>query len=241
MRNHDQKTKNMQRSVLPSTRRKAARAERRQIHKRARSRERDALDGFERAADPYGFDPDFGEGVRKSTTGWMVLDRRAGDKIGPLTRWTVRTVETDPELRDAALHEQVAYFAALLPDDLIGGHAVFHIRWALRWRFHRDTTQRSWRPANWDRRPTREERRARVAADARRILEHGRHRELNAALRRAYTASFLPSLLDRRVPASDPRLLHGLHDIDGFAAEVSAYPWVCEVITAQAALCRQRS
>ncbi len=61
----------------------------------------------------------------------MVVDRRSADKIGPLTRWAVRTIEQDPALRDAALGDQVAYFAARLPTDVIGRHAVFHIESAL--------------------------------------------------------------------------------------------------------------
>lgn len=164
MRNHDEKNKNMQRSVLPSSRRRAARRERRAIHRRARARERDVLAVYRK--DAGAGESDFREGRRKSATKWMVLDRRSADKIGPLTRWAVRTIECDLVLRDAALGDQVAYFAAMLPTDVIGRHAVFHIESALRWRFHPESARRYWGPPPG---PTRQERCNQVVADTRLI------------------------------------------------------------------------
>lgn len=236
VKNHDHKLKNMQRSVLPSTNREWARGKRRRIHKRARARQRDALADARKAmagastVDGVDLDPDFREGRRKSATHWMVGDRRACDKIGSLTRWAVRTVEHDPDLRDAALEDQVAYFKALLPGDLIGKHAVFHIEWALKWKFHRSTLA-GWRPGDNPRGASGADRRARVAADAHRILEAGRHRELNVTLRRAYDAGLaVPPHVWRPVPERSPRLLAGLHDVEDFADDVSRFPQVCETI-----------
>ena len=228
MRNHDEKNKNMQRSVLPSSRRRAARRERRTIHQQARARQRDALAQYRKDHDAA--EPDFREGRRKSATKWMVLDRRSADKIGPLTRWAVRAIERDPALRDAALTDQIAYFAARLPTDVIGRHAVFHIEFALRWRFHPDSERRYWGPPPA---PTRHERRAQVVADARLILETGRHRELNVALRRAYAVGAPVAV--RRWRDSEPaplpvRLLAGMHDIDAFAHEISRHPWLCDTV-----------
>jgi hypothetical protein len=181
---------------------------------------------------------DFREGRRKAAMKWMVVDRRSADKIGPLTRWAVRTIEQDPGLRDAALADQVAYFAAMLPTDVIGRHAVFHIEFALRWRFHRDSARRYWGPPPG---PTRAERRAQVVADARVVLESGRHRELNVALRRAYAAGAPVPVRRRR--AEEPvrlavRLLAGLDDIDAFAEEISRHPWLCDTV---AQMARRRS
>jgi len=202
VRNHDEKNKNMQRSVLPSSRRKAARRERRAIHRRARARQRDVLAQYRK--DAYVPEPDFGEGRRKAATKWMVLDRRSADKIGPLTRWAVRTIDQDPVLRDAALGEQVAYFAAMLPTDVIGRHAVFHIEFALRWRFHPESARRYWGPEPG---PTRQERRAYATA-----LVVVRPRRAPEPV---------------RVPA---RLLAGMHDIDAFAEEISRHPWLCDTV-----------
>lgn len=227
MRNHDEKKKDMQRSVLPSSRRKGARDDRRQIHKRARARERDMLSEYR--MDREGAEPDFREGRRKSNTEWMVLERRSADKIGPLTRWAVRTVEADPVLRDAPLHEQVAHFEAMLPTDLIGKHAVAHIRCALEAEFGRVEplwlTRMRESPG-----PGREERRRQVLADARAILEAGRHGRLNAALRRVYypSAIVVPDGDARGVPPA--RFLLGAHDVEDFAEDVAAYQSVCEVV-----------
>lgn len=230
MRNHDQKIKDMQRSVLPSTARGFARAERRLIHKRARARARDALAEARKIVntdirtDP---DPDFREGRRKAATHWMVLDRRAADKIGPLCRWAVRTVEADEALRDAPLHDQAAFFAALMPKDLIGEHAVFHIRWALRWEFHRDDL-RLWDPSAGS---SRVERREQVASDARQILATGRHRELNVELRRLYGAGDPPRRTRSLEGSAPARLLLGLHDVESFAGDISRHPSACEVVS----------
>lgn len=237
MRNHGEKTKNMQRSVLPSTSRKTAREERRRIHKRARARERDTLTEARKTVryprlaasteqlDDLDGDADFREGRRKQATHWMKWDRRVADKVGPLTRWAVRTVEADPHLRDAALHDQVAYFEALLPGDLIGKHAVSHIYWALKWELHRDTISRYGGPPAG---PSCEERRDQVAADARRILETGRHKALNSALRSLYDEV----RTDRwgHVVALPHRLLLGLHDVGDFAEEISRHPMACTVV-----------
>lgn len=226
MRNYDEKNKNMQRSVLPSNRRRAARQERRAIHGRARARERNAL--AQHRNDYEAAEPDFQEGRRKAATKWMVLDRRAADKIGPLTRWAVRIIERKPVLRDAALADQVAYFASRLPTDLIGRHAVFHIELALRWRFHPESASRYWSPPG----PTLQERREQVAVDARLILEIGRHRELNVALRHAYAAG-APVVRRRSDPltvAPPVRLLAGVHDIYLFAEQIARYPWLCDTV-----------
>lgn len=228
MRNHDEKNKNMQRSVLPSSRRAAAREERRAIHRRARARQRDVLAQYRKDADVP--EPDFREGRRKAATKWMVVDRRSADKIGPLTRWAIRTIEQDPVLRDAALADQVAYFAARLPTDVIGRHAVVHIELALQWRFHPDSARRYWGPAPA---PTRHERRAQVVADARLVLESGRHRELNVALRRAYAVGAPVDVRrwrDREPVPLPVRLLDGIQDIDAFAEEISWYPWLCDTV-----------
>mgnify|MGYP007050450114 CR=1 FL=1 len=232
MRNHDEKKKDMQRSVLPSTSRKTAREERRQIHKRARARERDLLTEYRK--DPEAAEPDFRENRRVAATSNMVWDRRAYDKIGPLTRWAVRTVEETPALRAAPLHEQVAHFEAILPGDLIGKHAVAHIRWALEAEFGR--VEPLWMTRMREGRgPGREERRQQVLADARAILEAGRHGRLNAALRRVYYPSAIvaPDGDARRLPPV--RFLLGVHDVEEFAQDVAGYQSVCEVVRAVAA------
>src|SRR5487761_1045386 len=86
MRNHDEKIKDISRSVLPSTGRKGAGDTRRIIHKRQRTRELAGLTDYRRAVDPDDETPDFrGKAAPEITQ--MVRRRRARDKIGPLVRW----------------------------------------------------------------------------------------------------------------------------------------------------------
>lgn len=126
MRNHDEKIKDMVESVLPSTRRKAARNERRRAHKQQRSRQRDVLANI--TAEP---DPDFREARQAAAISNMVWDRRAADNVGALVRWAEATVEKDADLRDAGWAGQRAWFASVLPDNTIGRHALQHIEWAI--------------------------------------------------------------------------------------------------------------
>ena len=130
MRDHDEKNKGhatVRAAIVPSQGLATSAAK----STGARARERSLLADARKTAADVDPDPDFREGRRKAATHWLVLDRRAADKIGPLTRWAVRTVEADSSLRDASLAEQVDHFRTLLPADLIGQHAVFHIAWAL--------------------------------------------------------------------------------------------------------------
>lgn len=204
MRNHDQKIKDMSRSVLPSTSRKAARDNRRMIHKRQRARELAAIVAYRQDSDPGSVTPDV-HGTYGPDITDMVWDRRSKDKVGPLIRWAEATIAADPVLRSAPPAEQVAYFARLMPDSTIGRHAVQHIEQALAWheRCARSTASGPTCPG-------------RDVAEMERqlglILEAGLHATLNIALRR---------LADTQVvrPRETPmprRLLLGSHDIKAF-------------------------
>lgn len=226
MRNHDQKIKDIQRSVLPSTTGKYAREQRRIIHKQNRSRERDS---FSAARQIFNADIDadihldFDEGRATRNMNEMVWERRSRDKVGPLCNWAIRTVAADEKLRAAPLHEQIAFIAALMTKDLIGAHAVSHVHWALGREFHPDRF-RPWRTSYA---VERAERRDRVSSDLRRILETGRHRKLNAELRRRFAVEDDRGRTDpRRV-----RLLLGLHDVDAFTDYVGGSDSWYEVIS----------
>ena len=132
MRNHDQKIKDMSRSVLPSTGRKGARDNRRIIHRRQRARELAAVTVYRRVADPDTVTPDV-RGTYGPDVTHMVWERRARDKVGSLIRWAEATIAADPVLRSASRAEQIVFFARMMPDTLIGRHAVQHIEQALEW------------------------------------------------------------------------------------------------------------
>lgn len=224
MRNHDEKTRDMCRSVLPSTSRKSIRERRRIIHKRQRGRELAAVTDYRRAPDPASADPDLrGQYTRDITE--MVWDRRSADKVGPLVRWAEATIAADPVLRSAPLCEQVAYFAGLLPDTTIGRHAVQHIEMALK--------RREWRAWGQKRKEPDGPRPEAVAmADQlQRILGSGLHGVLNRELRWVSVAVDTRSF--RLVPP-EPRLLLGIHDVEAFCAERAGWPRVRALVAALA-------
>ena len=222
MRNHNQKIKDISRSVLPSTGRRTARDDRRRIHKQQRARELAAITAYRRDTDPGSVTPDvhgtYGHDITR-----MVWDRRAKDKVGPLIRWAEATIAADPVLRSAPRAEQVAYFARLMPDTTIGRHAVQHIEQALQWHQRRAlyNESRSTAPGPQV---------CEMERQLHQILEAGLHATLNIGLRR---------LADTQVvrPRATPmprRLLLGSHDIKAFTAEMVRWPTVCDLVAALA-------
>jgi len=218
VRNHDEKIKDMSRSVLPSTWRVGARETRREIHKRRRTRTRDAL------AVARGMTPEINDTYRAEIA-QLVSTRRFSDKVGPLVRWARATVAEDPALRQAPLEEQVAHFARLMPPTLIGRHAVSHIAAELDWT-HRAVchTCQVTKPLA----PVAETERL-----VRQILAAGLHGTLNANLRAAADRQYArqPAPDDMRRPRLMPRrLLLGAHDAAPFAREMASYPQARAVI-----------
>ena len=222
MRNHDQKIKDMSRSVLPSTGRRTARDNRRMIHKQQRSRELAAVIAYRRDAEPDSVTPDL-RGTYGSDIWQMVWSRRGKDKVRPLIRWAQATIAADPVLRSAPRAEQVAYFARLMPDNTIGRHAVQHIEQALEWPERKARIYGSRPPA-----PAPDV--AQMERQLRQILEVGLHATLNIALRRlADTQEVRP-----RATPMPRRLLLGSHDIDAFIATMSRWPAVRDLVAALA-------
>ena len=222
MRNHDEKIKDMSRSVLPSTGRKGARDDRRAIHKRQRARELAAVITYRRDPDPEGTTPDV-RGTYGPDITYLVWNRRAKDKIGPLIRWARATIAASPALRAASREEQVAYFARLMPDSTIGRHAVMHIEMALEWDARRERLAAGHRAA-----AAHSPQAAQVERQARLILEAGRHATLNARLRQLAGRQVAP-------PHANPmpyRPLLGQHDIKAFTAEMARWPAARNLIAA---------
>lgn len=146
------KPRDIARSVLPSTRRKSARDDKRAYHSKHRAAQRQVNHRIERSLaviddeghlshDPDLFD-DFEErtvydGYSASTKddglSWddmnAIVDmRRNGDKLGPLLSWAKATHDrlmTGPEWTTP---DKIAYFKAVLPDTLQGRHALGHVK-----------------------------------------------------------------------------------------------------------------
>ena len=222
VRNHDEKIKDLSRSVLPSSWRVGARVTRRAIHKRQRARTRGALVAAQ------GVTPEINDTYRAEIAR-MVFTRRFYDKAAPLVRWARATVAADPALREAPLEVRVAYFARLMPPTLIGRHAVTHIASGLDWSAPAvcsacQVTQPVAPAAETERL-------------VRRILAAGLHGTLNANLRTAHDHQAGPEdETDWRWRPMPRRLLLGAHDAEAFAREMAGYPEARAVIAMVAEL-----
>jgi hypothetical protein len=225
VRNHDEKIKDMSKSVLPSTHRKGARDDRRAIHKRQRARELAAVTTYRLDPDPECATPDV-RGTYGPDIMLLVWNRRAGDKLGPIIRWARATIAASPALRSASREEQVAYFARLMPDSTTGRHAVQHIEAALEWDARRAQGNAS-RPAV----AGAGSRAARIEGQARLILEAGLYANLNARLRQLAGHQ----VVRPRATPMPHRPLLGRHDVEAFAAEMARWPAAQDLIAAIAA------
>jgi hypothetical protein len=212
VRNHDEKTKDLVESVLPSSGRQSARVNRRLAHARHRTRQRDQLTALHH--DPSGdFDPSL-EVRRRVDLAEMVYGRRCADKTSSIERWAVHRARTDAALRLLPVEQQLVALAGVLPNNLMGRHAIAHMRWALE-------RHRTARPPL--RTPTagEEEHLAATRAALHLILTRGLHADFNRAIRdllRDQSADPLPPRIPtwHRPYVVPDRLLHGVHDIDEF-------------------------
>lgn len=129
MRNHDQKSRDMARSILPSTARRQARERKQRSARDARVRNRARLQRLRNHLD----DPDaFEEALHRydlTDTGWdgMVDDRRGHDKVAPLIRWAEARLTQTPRLADGGYRTRRQYFAGLLGETVVGRHALGHL------------------------------------------------------------------------------------------------------------------
>jgi len=119
----DEKRREMARSILPSTRRKSARYELREVKQRNRHQIRQALrkvlrdEEFEADDDvDLFYYPD-------EKISYIVSERRAADKLGHFEKWAVEITKDieDPSTR-------LSYMRSILPKGLIGEHALTHLR-----------------------------------------------------------------------------------------------------------------
>jgi hypothetical protein len=145
------KARDIARSVLPSTHRKAARDDKRAYHSKHRAAQRQANHRIERslavetddgsiAHDPELFD-DFEErtvydgyaaATKDDGLSWddmneIVQNRRNGDKLGPLLSWARAVHDRTMSGPEWTTADKLAYFKAVLPDTLQGRHALSHI------------------------------------------------------------------------------------------------------------------
>lgn len=210
MRNHDQKARDMARSVLPSTRRRFARVDRRWVHKRERNAIRVALRRVRLADHPDDVQADLTWVDRQGLTE-MVGWRRSGDKVAPLLRWVEATIGRDPRLAADTPSGRRAHFRRLLGHGLMADHALFHCELVF------DPEAYGWGP-----RRTRSASERPIEEVVDELLRAGFHAEVNRMIK-AMIASGESDETEWAVSGGryvirrpDPRPLRGIHDVEKF-------------------------
>ena len=205
------KRRDIARSVLPSTDRKAARKNLAAIKRNGRRAVRQDLRAIgreerqEAVVDRYDGAPFDPWGYPDGRISWAVRSRRRADKLGPVTRWGRATTRLLP------LEDRLGEVRRLLDDTLAGRHAASHLQWDPHFLVRHDHVP-PWRgdPTYWRRarrtQPPVDELRDAVAV----LLADGRHRELNDRM--------------KAVPRDDGsvRVLAGQHDVDAFVRSVAS-------------------
>lgn len=215
------KKRDMARSILPSTKRNGQ-EDRRRVHKSARTHER-ALMGFaeDEWRDGEADDltpPDFAgvERKRAHDTKDMVDMRRYKDKVGPFSRWAERVTKNIPQ------ENRLSYLRSLVPDTLIGEHAVSHVEWKDHFRDPAESAN------NHRHYPSPKEREKaerdlfveQVRACLSKCEEHAR---LNRALKQSHRFVYHYYKGNvRLVGPKSARTLQGVHDVEAFVDAIYA-------------------
>jgi hypothetical protein len=201
------KRRDIARSVLPSTDRKATRRKLAAVRRKNRRAVRSDLRSISRSrrAEPVlaeydgaPFDSTF---YPDAEINCAVLRRRDADKLGPVFRWAKATT------RELPLEDRLPAVRRVLADNLAGRHAITHLQWDDHFRMRSEPF--TW----WDIRRLELDRpvhRTDFRALTVQVLEDGGHAELNRQMKTRPTS-------DGDVP-----ILHGWHDIDAFVATVTA-------------------
>jgi len=188
------KRRDIARSVLPSTRQRAARRAKASAHRASRRSVAQRARSTDSQLSPV---EDAGITRRERIDIRHIVQwRRRGDKLGPLLRWGRATTRMMP------IDDRLPYLRGTFDDNLIGRHAISHLRWD---------------PAvSGQARPVRARPQPIITADdltetCGRLLADGQHGALNRAIKLA-------------APDAQPyRLLLGAHDVDTFVAHLLAH------------------
>jgi hypothetical protein len=202
------KRRDIARSVLPSTARKAARRKLAAVKRKNRRAVRSDLRsiGRPRRAEPvvaeYDGAPFNPAAYPDAEINRTVRRRRDADKLGPVFRWAKATT------RDLPLEDRLPAIRTVLADNLAGRHALSHLEWDDHFRIPDGCL--TW----WDIRRRRPVDRIDLRAIALQVLEEGDHAELNRQMKA------------RPNRDGDVPILHGRHDVDAFVAMVDrSYVW----------------
>lgn len=233
MHNHDQKARDMARSVLPSTSRRGARKAKRAVHGGERARLRLALHEVRTTPHPDDLEVDLHVIDRPAMLD-VVGERRSYDKVAPLMRWAEAVVARDPALTSASPSDRHVFFRNVLGVGLVADHALFHLEWSVL-RLETDLVRR-WTP---ERRRVEAQPLAILVQD---LVAAGMHGTLNQALKAERHQMARPQTRRERREAKEAgaspwwrepgvgRLLAGAHDVAAFVADVEDDPLVIRVV-----------
>ena len=140
------KERDMVRSILPSTARKGARDNKRNVNQRRRSSVRQALRqhrdvlateryfdheefGWDSFDERFDFDAPYDEihdadCEYDSQIKYVMWDRREADKVAPIIRWA------EAKVADVRPEDRLSWLQARMPDNLAVRHAVSHIKFS---------------------------------------------------------------------------------------------------------------
>lgn len=218
----ESKTKDMVKGLLPSTHRKQARRAKAAASRHARrfTKQRTNLATYDEdvVEDGEWQPPD--TNIRRSAN---VAFRREYDKVSGFIRWAKSTTEGPPDAR-------IAQMRARVPSNVIGQHAIDHLRWLPEFDTERDARQArtAFQNAKWvNRFVATDPWRAAVIAAA---LRSGLHGLLNNFLNEHHHTAWVsvPGLTPGSTIGSDnvgprrARVVHGSNDIPAFLADLHA-------------------
>ena len=233
MQRHHEKRRDMARSILPSKNREAARqalCSAKRANRRVVAQQLQSLVGVA-GADPsqpatYENWDERGDARQYADAeiSWTVRRRRSGDKLAHFIRWAI-VVSADLPVED-----RLPYIRSLLPDGLIGRHAMSHLAWEpelvplqehnrrLLTRRDSATDSRTGRRAR--QRAAREDELAVLATLLGEVLETGGELEvLNRAMKTCDTHADRSGCLEAGCVL---RCLAGHHDVDAFLRDIEA-------------------
>lgn len=208
----DNKKRDMARSILPSTK-KGGQKDRRRIHKRARTHER-ALMG-----DCESEESDFCsvEKSRNLETRNFREERRFKDKVGPFSRWAERSTLSIPQ------ENRLSYLKSIVPDSLIGEHAVSHVEWKDHFENPVVREVREARYSNNSKHYNKTGEREQLARFIQELLQEPEgHALINARLKKSHKTArkHYADGTTKKVGALNARTLKGIHDVDAFLGDL---------------------
>lgn len=204
----ENKARQMARSILPSTRRKAARENLRAIKQSHRALVRRELRRLDEENEPRDcFDP---RGYPTGKIAYEVRERQNADKLGHFEKWAVEISKGIPEADGRR-----KWVRALLPAGLIGDHAMTHLdnydafetntwRYSYRWKYGPDLTPEEQAKAVREAREAVHARRVRLLREV--VASGWGHRLLNAGIPHS---TVVWQVWTKDVPTEVPDGVHG--------------------------------